>query len=155
MVDFYAGCAYNGYSIFELGGLHMAHSDEFLTSNSKFHNSIKVIHYLKENPRATTADISQGCAMTQPTAYRVVKQLLDSNVITQNEKVIAANGRQPVLYSISPTYAYALCIMLEKTCVTVCATQLDGAVAQSRRHEIISYRKKRKYWIPSTMIFPR
>ena len=142
MVDFYAGCAYNGYSIFELGGLHMAHSDEFLTSNSKFHNSIKVIHYLKENPRATTADISQGCAMTQPTAYRVVKQLLDSNVITQNEKVIAANGRQPVLYSISPTYAYALCIMLEKTCVTVCATQLDGAVAQSRRHEIISYRKK-------------
>lgn len=98
--------------------------------NSKTFNIIKVVDVLRHQGEATVSDIAQNTTIPVATLYRLIHILLQEELVLKTEKAVSANGRQPVLHSINPEYASALCITLEKTTIQVCLTSLSGGVLQ-------------------------
>lgn len=107
--------------------------------NSKLYNTANVVRYIKENGKCTVSDISRTIPVSLATAYRILHMLLEDGLVIPSEKISSKNGRQPILYTINPQYAHAVCILLEKTVIDVCISRLDGRIIQ---HEAIQINSK-------------
>lgn len=116
----------------------MMSSDSFKPGSSKVYNIIKVIHYLRLHGDSTVMDISQNTAIPLATAYRIIHILLEDEFVLQTEKAPSANGRQPTLYSINSNYAYAVCIIIEKSDCSLCLSDLNGRSIQAYSFHIKS-----------------
>lgn len=112
------------------------------TGNSKIFHAIKMISYLRSAKEATVADISQNTEIPVATVYRTVHVLRENNFLLQKEKLLSSNGRQPTLYSLNSTYAFGLCIILEKTLISVCIINLEGRIIQQSQLDFKSNWKK-------------
>ena len=106
----------------------MTSTTNMAAGNSKTLNILRVLTLLRAQSGATVSDISQSAGIPVATAYRITHALLEEGLILQTEKVASLNGRQPTLYSINPAHASAVCVMIEKTCVTVCLADMAGSV---------------------------
>lgn len=89
------------------------------SGNAKTFNMLKVVTFLRSQQPTTVSDISQQTAIPIATVYRIIHALLAEGLVLQADKVSAPNGRQPTLFSINPSYACTICIIIEKRTITV------------------------------------
>ena len=114
----------------------MTNSSSMTPGNSKTLNLLKVLGFLRGQSEATVSDISLNTSIPLATVYRITHTLLRDGLISQNEKVSSPNGRQPALYSINPGYANAICIIIEKTSVSVCLADMRGSALRVEEFEL-------------------
>jgi len=114
----------------------MTNPTSMAAGNSKTLSLLKVLSFLREQREATVSDISANTSIPLATVYRISHVLLKQGLISQNEKVTSLNGRQPTLYTINPGYANAICIVIEKTSVSVCLAGMDGAILRVEDFEL-------------------
>ncbi|NLD59155.1 MAG: ROK family protein [Clostridiales bacterium] len=87
-----------------------------------------MLSFLRDQGEATVSGISLNTSIPLATVYRIAHLLLKEDLILQTEKISSQNGRQPTLYSINSRYANTICIIIEKTSVSVCLADMAGTV---------------------------
>ena len=116
----------------------MVNASNLTLGNAKALNTVKILDLLRAQEGATVADISQITAIPLATVYRIIHTIMERGLIIQTQKVSSINGRQPIVYSINPSYAGAVCIIIEKLSISVCISGMNGRVFQMGKKELDS-----------------
>ena len=120
----------------------MAENRMALAGSSRAINTVRVLQYLREHGAATASDISEGTQLPPATTYRTLHAMLEEKLVAPSRKPISDTGRVPKLYSVNPAYACAICIVIEKTTITICLSDLSGSILNREKHEIRSHLKR-------------
>lgn len=97
-----------------------------IANKSRYLSIVKVFDSLKFIQGGTITNISERSGVPLATTYRAVEFLHKNRFIINIEKVVSENGRRPTIYSINPDFAYSLCIVLEKTDISMFLVDLLG-----------------------------
>lgn len=79
------------------------HSTERILDAIERASDAKIIRYLIHNGPATSKEIILETDLTQPTVYKRMSYLRDTDAILQFEKSTMARGRNPVKYDVADT----------------------------------------------------
>lgn len=100
------------------------------SNNIKEFNRRKIIHYIKDNPGISRADISKALSISKPTVSGVVDELLEDGWIREKEsaKASSSGGRKPYSIYFNQEMYYLISVDIGGTSVEIAIMDLEGKI---------------------------
>jgi len=113
-------------------------------NSSKKFNLLKVLSFIKSHDKVTALDICKQTGMQTPTVYRIIHALCDNGILYKTDKTSVSNGRKAIIYSINPDFCYYICIIIEKSTLSVNIADLSGNIRENLTENLDSTYSREK-----------
>jgi len=97
----------------------------------------KILSLMLRNPGRTLAEITRLSSFSQQSVSRLVKGLIDRNILVAEEKVATGKRGQPsIAAKLAADYAYSIGISLMTDCVTIVLMDFSGRILDQKQHTL-------------------
>lgn len=110
---------------------YMAQNRDVRSENNKIvreANTLRIIRILQEVESATVDVLMKKSGLSYPTAFNIVKGLVEEGIIERRGYASSTGGRQAYLYSICADYGYTLGMHIYDTWTSLAITNIRGGV---------------------------
>ena len=110
---------------------YMARNRDIRSENNKIVrevNTLRIIRILQDVESATVDALMKKADLSYPTAFNIVKGLVEEGIVERRGYASSTGGRQAYLYSICADYGYTLGIHIYDTWTSLAITNIRGGV---------------------------
>lgn len=110
---------------------YMARNRDIRSENNKIvreANTLRIIRILQDVESATVDALMKKADLSYPTAFNIVKGLVEEGIVERRGYASSTGGRQAYLYSICADYGYTLGIHIYDTWTSLAITNIRGGV---------------------------